>query len=942
MATNSIIFGDTGTNYVPIQTDPNGNLNVNIISGGGGGGGLVQIQGYNGTNWENINVLNGSVNTNITNQTIDTNITNETIDTNITNQISNYALETNGNLEEIRNKTDNLTFFENGTITELRVFDIQNNVKLDAIETYTSKLNDLTYTDNKLNVNIDNAITNYSLESGGNLSTVATNTDKLKFIGDDLKTVISNTGFNVNNQITNFSTETKQDTQIEELEKVVDKKGDIEAEIYYDQGEIIWVDSVPILAMNERDPNGWLYLNENNGNAMNLYYFNGNNETKTLSQVVGQYCVVSNLSTKLNNSLIFTIYTKGSPFYTTRITHTPINTVNLTAGGKFLCYWGAVPADIYPNLPRLNFTDTQTTGPAIPTEEILSVSLNTNSATPAGDIYIFVESLGVVFNNGSVNQSRVLKLLSNKTEYSLTADNTEFNQLTYTYLSNLNKTNGGLDAYIVNSNIAISNTSFEISNFPASQNSFITNDALTPVPITGEVSVSGNVNVNVSNVSPISISGIVDVNSLPAINITNTGFNVNNPITNFSLESGGNLSTVATNTNKLKFIGDDLKTVISNTGFNVNNPITNYSLETGGNLATVATNTDKLKFIGDDLKTIISNTGFDVNNQITNFSLESGGNLATVATNTDKLKFIGDDLKTIISNTGFNVNNQLTNFSLESGGNLAGIKTNTDKNTYTTGNLNVNVASGSISVSSVNIKDSSGNNLNSTSNALNTYLTNTSVDSHCYASSNGTNWHHLSSDANGQLNIHSKTQDGAGNDITSTLNGTNKQSLDVNVANSGNIGVSVNNTVSISGTVAFSNTSIGISGTASVADSTSQGYLNTINQGVGYAYIEGTPVPNATIAGNTIGTYGTWTRGQYRKTVFNYSDGNTANTDSISIYSRETPSNNGVMIATFYPYVVASSRQYSGVLELGAFNAIAVRNNSASSISGVSLKLFSS
>jgi hypothetical protein len=37
---------------------------------------------------------------------------------------------------------------------------------------------------------------------------------------------------------------------------------------------------------------------------MNLYYFNGVNETKTLGQVKGQYAVVTNLSTKLNNTLI--------------------------------------------------------------------------------------------------------------------------------------------------------------------------------------------------------------------------------------------------------------------------------------------------------------------------------------------------------------------------------------------------------------------------------------------------------------------------------------------------------------------------------------------------------------------------------------------------------------------------------------------------------------
>jgi hypothetical protein len=58
---------------------------------------------------------------------------------------------------------------------------------------------------------------------------------------------------------------------------------------------------------------------------------------------------------------------------------------------------------------------------------------------------------------------------------------------------------------------------------------------------------------------------------------------------------------------------------------------------------------------------------------------------------------------------------------------------------------------------------------------------NASIDTHCYASNNGTNWHHLKSDANGILNVHSRTEDGAGNDITSTEIGA-VRALDVNLA----------------------------------------------------------------------------------------------------------------------------------------------------------------
>ncbi len=101
-------------------------------------------------------------------------------------------------------------------------------------------------------------------------------------------------------------------------------------------------------------------------------------------------------------------------------------------------------------------------------------------------------------------------------------------------------------------------------------------------------------------------------------------------------------------------------------------------------------------------------------------------------------------------------------------------------------------------------------------------VTNSSIDVHCYASSNSTTWHHLKSDANGVLNVHSALQDGAGTDLTSTLNGA-KQSLDVNVSNfpatqpvSGSVSVSnFPATQPVSGSVSanITNSSIPVTGT---------------------------------------------------------------------------------------------------------------------------------
>jgi hypothetical protein len=870
--------------------------------------------------------------------------------------LTNYALEDNGHLESIDAKLDivqGLTFLNNKLLVETGLTNIEINNFLE--------LQGLTF-----NVNI-------------------VNTEPITI-----------TGFNFQN----YSTETKQDTQIEELLKVVDKKGDIEANIYYDSGAPVYADSTPTPQQLPQNASGWIYVNQNTGNAMNLFYFNGNNETKTLNQVVGQYAVVSNFSTKLLNKLIFAVYTKGSPFFTSRITHSQPSNVNLTAGGQFLCYWGSVDENICPNLPRLNFSDITTTGPAIPTEEILSVSLNTDSGATAGDVIIFVESLGVVFNNGSVNQSRVLNLLATETDYSIQTN----------ILDTLQSINTGVN---INNQI----TGFALES-------------------------GGNLSTVATNTDKLKFTG----DDLKTV-ISNTGFNVNNQITNFSLETGGNLATVATNSDKFKYTGDDLKTVISNTGFNVNNPITNFSLETGGNLSTVATNSAKFKFTGDDLKTVISNTGFNVNNPITNFSLETGGNLSTVATNTDKFKFTGDDLKTVISNqitgfaletggnlagiktntdkntysgedlktvisnTGFNVNNPITNFSLETGGNLSSIKSNTDKNTYTTGNLNVNVASGSLTVDSVNIKASNGDSLTATGTSLNTNLTNTSIDVHNKILHNSS-WINLVGASNGHLLVNSSTQSGDGEDITSTtagaivgldvasdlyaFDGTTRRrvlcdtssrlfsvsntrdgdnnpitsttttattqsldtssslyvadgtsrtpltvtgsSLNANITNS-SLTTSVSNSFTLDTTTTSTNTKIDSTNTKL---DTGNGYLNTINNATGdftTTFAFGNFISNVSLSGGADSSTSTFTTGSLKRNVIAiYRDGSLSNTDSISFYTVSTSgSPTNLLLGTVYPINIGGARQVTINLNLLPFNSLFIKNDSASTINAVYL-----
>jgi hypothetical protein len=815
-------------------------------------------------------------------------------------------------------------------------------------------------------------------------------------------TEVSN--FPTSTEVSNFPTDTakeaKQDIQIEELQKIVNKTGDIAAEIPFGDGSQVWADTTPIPIQNPNSPLGWAYVNASTGNAINLYYFNGNNETKTLNQVVGQYAVVSNLATVLNNKMIFGIYTKGSPFFTTRITHSPPSGVDMIAGGRYLLYWGDVPEDIFSNLPRLNFSVVGTTGAGNPSEEILSVTLNSDSSATAGSVIILIESLGVVFSNGSVNQSRVYNLISNTTEYrSLTNLNDK-----------IQTTDNGVNSYII--------------NYPASQT------------INGEVSVSSlpaieitNTGFNVNNFPEVqTIDGSVSVSSLPAIEITNTGFNVNNFPEVQTIDGSVSVSSLPA-------------IEITNTGFDVNNQISNYALEADGNLEEIRNKTDNFNF--NDNSGVLELNVFDIQNN---------AKLDTIETYTSKL----DDL------------------------------------TYTDNNLNVNIASGTLSVDSVKIQASNGDNLTATGTSLNTNITNSSIDTHCYASPNGTNWHHLSSDANGQLNIHSKTQDGNGTDITSTdllnskrgldtasslfgyagstrtalscdiggkllissytaddlgngitssatstsvrsldtasslyvSNGTARtaltatgSSLNANITNTVPVSgtffqatqpVSIASTVPVSGTffqttqpvslkdgsnnlltstdttatqrsldtasclyttdattrsaltstaissiraldvnvanssvpVTFSNTTIGISGTASVSDTTSQGYLNNINNAIGdrpSTFALGNLINNGSLTATTFSTEQTFTKGEYRRnTLIFYRDSNISNTGSISVYSSTTSGTpSSVLLGTFFPISNGTFRQFTGTFNLLPFASLFIRNDSDTTISSV-------
>jgi hypothetical protein len=182
--------------------------------------------------------------------------------------------------------------------------------------------------------------------------------------------------------------------------------------------------------------------------------------------------------------------------------------------------------------------------------------------------------------------------------------------------------------------------------------------------------------------------------------------------------------------------------------------------------------------------------------------------------------------------------------------------------------------------------------LNGTTYSLDSNITNASLDVHCYGSSNGTDFHHLKTDANGQLQVEARAHDGAGNNISSTVVNT-VRGLNVNVVGNSNLGTRGN---------VFTGTLTTLQITTAFAINNE--YLNNC--------------------------------------VLTYEDASTTQTSIINIQA-SVDGTNFVVIGTLQPANALSSRRTAfATLKLKAFTHIRIQSGASVSLTSVVCSLFSS
>jgi len=170
----------------------------------------------------------------------------------------------------------------------------------------------------------------------------------------------------------------------------------------YENNAAVYADADPGI----KDPSaairdGWYYENQNAGDKVNWYFFDGTTQGTVTLGDFSAYAVMT--FDDIGSAPIIAIYTfpTGSGdaipgFAHSRVTYDGPLIPAPVAGQKYLLYFKENPP-VFPELPRiqLSYAAATSIGDKNPAEIVLTSSFGSNSTEPVGDVKYMVEQLGI-------------------------------------------------------------------------------------------------------------------------------------------------------------------------------------------------------------------------------------------------------------------------------------------------------------------------------------------------------------------------------------------------------------------------------------------------------------------------------------------------------------------------------------------------------------------
>lgn len=229
----------------------------------------------------------------------------------------------------------------------------------------------------------------------------------------------------------------------------------------YEDNPLAFADAEPgVPDPSNLDRDGWYYENLNPNEKINWYYFDGTTQGTVTLGDISAYAVMTFDSIASAPALAVYTFPTGTndvfpgddenpPFahsvavYDGPLVPTPV------VGQKYVVYFGENP-NIHPELPRIQLTYINnpliSRGDLNPSEIVLTVALNSNSAEPVGEVKYMVEELGIY--SPTVKHSVALRIKkANESDLQAHINSTEAHDaVNITYDNSIS----GLDALNVN------------------------------------------------------------------------------------------------------------------------------------------------------------------------------------------------------------------------------------------------------------------------------------------------------------------------------------------------------------------------------------------------------------------------------------------------------------------------------------------------------------